>query len=278
MPVGTAMRLRFRVAHDGPQAVRRPAAARRRVEAAAATATASADEPPEARAGGHPRLRDHLHARLDAERAEDVRHQGQRSPGQHLVDVAALGLGERVLRLDADAGDAGLDAAPGPAVDGDVDRDRTRVEQVERPDVEGAAGQVDAGRRGGLDDTVRRVMRVPDSTRGSALLPCGSMACPRCGFDGGGAPGASCARCGVVFAKMGAARPRPAPPATPPCPRIRAGRDVDTPGGHRRGGGLRACTRGGVRPRGSPLRSPRRAWCRSRPTPGRLRHRHRSCQ
>jgi tetratricopeptide (TPR) repeat protein len=43
------------------------------------------------------------------------------------------------------------------------------------------------------------------------------MACPRCGFDGGSAPGASCERCGVVFAKMGAARPRPVPsPAAAP--------------------------------------------------------------
>lgn len=37
------------------------------------------------------------------------------------------------------------------------------------------------------------------------------MACPRCGFDGESAPGAACARCGVVFAKIGATRPRPTP-------------------------------------------------------------------
>jgi tetratricopeptide (TPR) repeat protein len=41
------------------------------------------------------------------------------------------------------------------------------------------------------------------------------MACPRCGFDGGGAPGESCARCGVVYAKMGAPRPRPQVSAAP---------------------------------------------------------------
>jgi tetratricopeptide (TPR) repeat protein len=42
------------------------------------------------------------------------------------------------------------------------------------------------------------------------------MACPRCGFDGGSAPGASCERCGVVFAKISAPRPRPAAPAVAP--------------------------------------------------------------
>ncbi|HET9315813.1 MAG TPA: tetratricopeptide repeat protein, partial [Vicinamibacteria bacterium] len=59
--------------------------------------------------------------------------------------------------------------------------------------------------------------------------PCyhgGPVACPRCGFEGGGAPAAACERCGVVFAKMGAARPRPAAtrPATPPARRAASGR------------------------------------------------------
>jgi tetratricopeptide (TPR) repeat protein len=54
------------------------------------------------------------------------------------------------------------------------------------------------------------------------------MACPRCGFEGVGASGASCDRCGVVFAKVGATGARPAPtrprPATAPVPRAPSGR------------------------------------------------------
>jgi tetratricopeptide (TPR) repeat protein len=44
-----------------------------------------------------------------------------------------------------------------------------------------------------------------------------SMVCPRCQFDGGSAAGPSCARCGIVFAKAGLPRTRPAaPPAAAP--------------------------------------------------------------
>lgn len=49
------------------------------------------------------------------------------------------------------------------------------------------------------------------------------MPCPRCGFEGEGASGASCVRCGVVFAKAGTPRPRPVPPRAA-APRASSGR------------------------------------------------------
>src|SRR5438445_13665096 len=57
-------------------------------------------------------------------------------------------------QLDAAVG-ARLDLDVRAQVDGGVQRRRAVVEQMQGPDVDGAAGQVDAGRRGGLDSHER---------------------------------------------------------------------------------------------------------------------------
>ncbi len=73
--------------------------------------------------------------------------------------VGGLDLLARVLGLDAHTV-----VAPRrqPAVraqaDGGVDRLRAFMKQVERPDVEGAAGEVDPCRRGGVDVHPRIIM------------------------------------------------------------------------------------------------------------------------
>ena len=48
-----------------------------------------------------------------------------------------------------------LNVAGGVARDGAVDRQRAFVEEVERPNVEGAAGEVDAGGGYGVDSHLR---------------------------------------------------------------------------------------------------------------------------
>ena len=86
------------------------------------------------------------------EEVDEERQEAQLAAIPQLAPVVRFDRDARVFGVDDDAGvGAGLERRAGPEADGGVDRLRAGVKQVERPDVQRAAREIDAGGRGGLD-------------------------------------------------------------------------------------------------------------------------------
>ena len=111
--------------------------------------------PAEARARGRHRLGDEVKAGLGLEEVDELRDEFQPLLARELFDVgeARLEGDAAVARLKDDlVVGARLDAAARVERDGEVDGGRAGVEEVERPDVDGAPGQVYPRRGGCFDD------------------------------------------------------------------------------------------------------------------------------
>ena len=81
-----------------------------------------------------------------------VREQRQLPAAVELRPVACLNRSSRIHRLQRHAAIvARLDRGMRPQADGGVQRERAVVKEVQRPDVDGAAREIDARRRGGND-------------------------------------------------------------------------------------------------------------------------------
>ncbi len=100
---------------------------------------------------------------------EERAHEGRRRIGEQLRRAARPPLEPALGGPDENSPSRGADAAGGAPVDRDVDGDRARVQDVQGPEVEGPAGEVDARGGGSLDGAshprkaIRR--RIPDSGR-----------------------------------------------------------------------------------------------------------------
>ncbi len=131
----------------------------RPVQAASApmSATARADEP--AMPGTDRRLRPRPDVQAPRAEVTDEAGQQRQSIDAERGEIGRVDLLPGVLRNEDDAVvPARGQRAVGPEADCGVDRLCMVVEQIERPDVVGATGQIDAGRRRGVDAHPRIIM------------------------------------------------------------------------------------------------------------------------
>ena len=82
----------------------------------------------------------------------EQREEAQLTAVPQLTPVVGFDRYARVIGMDDNSGVGScLDRRACPEVDRDVDRLRAGMKEVERPDVQRAAGEVDASGSGGLD-------------------------------------------------------------------------------------------------------------------------------